>query len=657
MMHSIPRALAAALFGALAGPACVILGYALNPATTFSVDRLPPITSGLYKAERDGVHPFVWTSRQGVITLDGLDRRTPWSCVVHFRGARGPAIPQPDLVLAIDGVSRASKRATNEFQDIEAIAPERPLKPGLVLTMTSSQTFVPGGGDPRELGVQVDYVGCRPVRAAVVFPPRRSLGTSALSGALLGAAFGLTGITAGSAIGAAVLMAAAQAVPLTHGGALYSRYPSTMVWLAAWIALLLPLAVRAVEAINRQPLRNTARFAIAFSAAAVYLKLLGLLHPAKTIVDALFHAHRFDAVLAGRFYFTQLSGSATPFPYAIGLYLFAAPWSLVTHNHVALLRIVVIACEAITGALLYLMIVRTRGDRLAGAVAVALYSLVPLSYEIIGNANLTHAFGQSVALATIAAVTIWPLEPKHVARFTIVVLLATLGFISHVSAFMLLFVALLAVAFFYRAMGGQALLGPARSVALATTIGLVLSVVLYWGHFGDLYKARLAHLGDASPSTLAETRSPATVKAAAVDGGSGEPVLGREPVSLGRRVSDAASQTVRNFGWPILVLAVAGLWPLVRGGRDRLVFALAAWSVVWLAFVGFSVLTPADKGYQRDAWEFIGRIEHITSPAAVILAAIGATWAWRAGRVARVAATVLMIAAVAAGVRAWVGWL
>ena len=47
-----------------------------------------------------------------------------------------------------------------------------------------------------------------------------------------------------------------------------------------------------------RPLRNTARFAAAFSAGALFLKLLVLLHPNMPVGDAMFHAHRFQGVLA-----------------------------------------------------------------------------------------------------------------------------------------------------------------------------------------------------------------------------------------------------------------------------------------------------------------------------------------------------------------------
>ena len=92
----------------------------------------------------------------------------------------------------------------------------------------------------------------------------------------------------------------------------------------------------------------------------------------------MFQAHRLQWVLDGRYYFTQLMPSGVQFPYAIGLYVFSAPWAAITRDHVTLLRIVVCATECVAGAMLYPMIVRTWGDRLAGAIAAALFAVVPI---------------------------------------------------------------------------------------------------------------------------------------------------------------------------------------------------------------------------------------------------------------------------------------
>jgi hypothetical protein len=60
--------------------------------------------------------------------------------------------------------------------------------------------------------------------------------------------------------------------------------------------------------------------------------------------------------------------------------------------------------------------------------------------------------------------------------------------------------------------------------------------------------------------------------------------------------------------------------------------------------------------FQRYSLEFVGRVAYATYPAAVILAGVGAAWAWRSGRVLRVVSVVLLALAMAAGLREWVQW-
>jgi len=658
MMHSIPRAIAAALLGALAGAACLVVVHAWNPAIIFEMDRaLPAFVTGFYPLERNGQETFVWTAERAEVTLAGLDRRVPWTCSVRFRGARAPQDPQPELVLALDGVRAGAWGGTNEFQDAQVTAPATPLKPGLVLTLISTTTFLPGGADPRRLGVQVDRIVCHPA-SGIVLPPRRALGAAALPAAFLGAAFGLIGMTAGSAIGAAVVMAIGQAFALVSWSALYGPYPSLVVRLAFWIALAIVACVTLLQSARRELLRNTARFAIAFSAGALYLQLLALLNPSKPLVDALFHAHRFEYVLAGRFYFTQLSTSATPFPYAIGLYLFAAPWAFLTGNHVALLRVIVSAAEVMAGALLYVMVVRAWGQRLVGAVAVALFSLVPVSYGIIGNANMTNAFGQAVSIVTIALVTVLAERLRRVGPFVGVVLLATLGLMCHVSTVVLLTSTLLTIAVLFHWLGGQPLRTAARSVLLVAVAACVLSTVIYWGHFGDVYSAQFARMRAPVSTRPAAGGAASGAVSAPATGEPGAPTLGRSTPPLQQRVGQAVAQTVANIGWPVLLLAIVGAWRLkVEGARDRLGLVIGAWGAVCLAFVAFSVLSPGDRTYQQDASEFIGRVEHATMPAAILLAARGAIWGWRGGVALRFASGALLLAAVFTGIRAWIAWL
>ena len=175
----------------------------------------------------------------------------------------------------------------------------------------------------------------------------------------------------------------------------------------------------------------------------------------------------------------------------------------------------------------------------------------------------------------------------------------------------------------------------------------MFSVVVYHGQFGEAYE------------TLNRVRARgATAQAPGSDPGTG---TGSDPgdlYRLHRRAVRAAGLGVTDFGWPIVLLAGAGIWRAWSGGgRDRLTLVLAAVGLTYLAFVAMSVAAPVEAGFLRYADEFISRVDYATIPAVVILAALGAAWAWRAGTMLRIASAGLVIAAGFSGVQRWIAWL
>jgi hypothetical protein len=660
MIRSVVRPAVTAALGAMLGVMFVVAFYARDPAFDLSMETdLSAIGTGFYPTEHDGTHAFAWTMREADLSLAGLDRRVSWACSVRFRGARpNDAIPQPRLTLSADGQTGSVFEATNEFSEARIAVPPRGATPGLTLSLTSSSVMVPGPSDPRSLGVQVDRIACSPSGAGIAWPPAAAMRTAAIGGGAFGAALAGIGIPIVAALAGTVIVSAAQALVLTDGISPFGSFLAKADVFAAWIAGLMFVSAGLLGAMRKQPLTHAARFVVAFSAVSLYLKLIALVQPSKPLIDAVFHAHRFEWVLAGRFYFTQLSTSATPFPYAIGLYLFAAPWSWLTRDYVTLLRVVVCATEVAAGALLYPMIVRAWGDRLAGAIGVALVGLLPLSYGVIGSSNLTNAFGRSVALVAIALVTLWALKSRNVGQLIGLVLVTTLAFISHISTFVLLMVTLGVTWLLFRGLGGQPLRQVARSVLLATILAALLSVALYWGHFGSIYQTQLSRLSAAA--TVASTQpAPGIAAGTSPDpAAGGRPELGHTTVPLMGRITATARQTLVNFGWPVVLLAIVGGWRLsILRRPDRLTLVLAAWCATHLAFLLVSLLGPRNVRYQQDAWEFIGRLEHASSPAAFVLAGLGASWAWRAGTWWRLISGALLIGALAVGTRAWLGWI
>ena len=251
--------------------------------------------------------------------------------------------------------------------------------------------------------------------SAIVLPPRSALTGVALASAALGAAVALLGVTPASAVGTAILLSAALAALVARGFGPYTDYADVVARTTIWTGAVTALLAAGVRRLRGEPFRNTAKFAIAFTAAAFLLELLVLLHPNMPIGDALFHAHRFQDVLGGRYYFTSIAPGNYQFPYAPGLYVFAIPFAGLVRRGAAdmtLLRTIVCAADALAGLLLYGMAVRVRGDRLAGALAVGLYHLIPLGFGVVVVGNLTNAFAQSISVAALALMAVAGRAPR-----------------------------------------------------------------------------------------------------------------------------------------------------------------------------------------------------------------------------------------------------
>lgn len=618
------RAAAAAVIGALASAVWLALFYVTSDGLRmeFAVDPPRPI-SGFYAAERDNASglTFAWTGAEAAIRLPGLDRRHPWMLTMRARTARPQLRENPTLALFVDGVQLHTAEVRPDFSTITMLVPARPERRGLTLVMRSSSTFVPGGGDPRELGVMVDVVELSP--DGFVLPPADIFFTAMVSGGALAASLALLGITAGSAIGGAVLLTAGQGAMLAHGFGAYSDYPeivSRLAWATAGVVVAGALLGRWRE----HPFRNTARFAIAFSAGACFLKLLVLLHPDKPIGDALFQAHRFMTVLRGNFYFTSTAPGGYDFPYAPGLYVASIPFASLVQREfgdMALLRIVTTVADAAAGLLLYWMVARMWTDRLAAALAVAMYHLIPLRFGVISGGNLTNAFAESVAVGALALIAGWTLRNSTIVFTTALSIVLTVAFLSHTSTFAILTMCVVATVAMFWWKGGPALRWPSVTIAIGLIVAVILSIAIYYAHFIDTYRTEFARLG-----TEAKTAAP--------DAG-------------GRSVLERALAVPRYaylyFTVPAMVLAAAGALDRWRfGSRDRLSLAVGGWGLACTLFLLLGVLTPVDMRYYLAA-----------TPVIALLAAAGASSGWQKGKTWRIVTVLLLSWAVWIAVQTW----
>jgi hypothetical protein len=600
MTRAVGRALAAALFAALLGAAGVAMFYAWHPALTVELDRDPPrLLSGVYSPERDEASglTFAWTGADVVLRLPGLDRGRNWTLDLRVRGARPLPSDNPDLTIVADGATLATVHTSTAFQDITVTIPARPERRGLTIGLRSSKTFVPGPGDPRPLGLMLDRLSLAP--DGVVLVPRPALYASSLASAAMGAAIALLGVTAGSAIGGAVLLSAGVAAVIARGFGPFTSYPDTVTALSVGIALALAGLSLALQYWRGHPLRNTARFAAAFSAASLLLKLLVLLHPDMPIGDAMFHAHRFQGVLGGNLYFTSIAPGGYSFPYPPGLYVFASLFSGLVRRgagDVDLLRIVTCSADAAAGLLLYYVVATARGNRLAGAMAVAIYHLIPLSLGVLTTGNLTNAFAQSVAVAALALMAS-TLKLERWGWTALLTLVLAAAYLSHTSTLAIVFAATVTTAALFWWRGGPALRSPAAAIGFATAGAALLAIVVYYAHFMDTYRTELARIGHE------------TVTAAPAAGGR----------TIGDRLRLVPYSLGIYFGAPVLVLALVGAAELaLKHGMDRLTLAVTGWTLSCLAFLLIGILTPVDMRHYLAA-----------VPAVAIVAGYGAAWAWR----------------------------
>lgn len=635
-MNGLRPVVVSSVLGALAGAAALVFAYAARPAIVLDMDtELSALARGFYPVERaPGGLTFAWTRERAELHLPGLDRRSPWVVTVRVRGARPDPALLPELRLAVDDTVVSATQTTNAFVEVTADVPASVENDrGVVLSLIVSSTFVPGPDDPRSLGVMVDEVRVAPASDAVVLPPRRALGAAMLSAGAFGGALATIGLTNIVSVGVAVVVALAQAVVMSGGLGPYEPYGGDMAWFAFAITLLLVAGVWIAERVTARRFRNTARFAVAFSAVVLFLELATLLHPSLPAGDALGQAQRFGWVLDGRYYFTSVAPGGYQFPDAIALYLVAAPFTLVVHGlpaHVDLLRTVVAVADALAGLLVYLMIVRASGDRLAGAIACGLFHLVPLNFQVQVAGTLTNAFAQSAFLVTLALVALGTVRAGSRRGLAIGVAAATVAALGHISTFAILVPVLAIVAVLFATIGGPVLRGSARTVAWLAVATLVLAVTLYY-----------AHLLDAAREPFAR-----------ITGELGRPVAESDPGgrSLGARLAVVPHHLLTYYGLPVLALAAAGTtWIVRRQQRDRLSLVLLAWALGCGAFLVLGVLTPVDM---RPYLAFF--------PALAVLGGIGAAWMWRRGGAAQAAAGALLAWVVTRGVWEWLrplaGW-
>src|SRR5688572_29944571 len=273
-------ALSAVAASAAAGAILVWAAYGLRPGFTLEMDRpMPAIVSGFHGPERVNRETFAWTRREATMRLPGLDRRQPWDCTIRLRGGRQDVSTLPEAIISVDGIVTIRHQTGNDFSDPAWRLPES-ASTGAVITLSASNTFIPGGGDKRELGVYVDRWSCSPLSGFVPFPPGPVMKAAAIAAGVFALVLILMGASPIVLAAGITTLGALQAVPLVTGLGSFGAFALPPVWVAVMVAALLWVTFGVLSRLLGRPVSTAGRVALFVTAAALYLKLLMLFHPA-----------------------------------------------------------------------------------------------------------------------------------------------------------------------------------------------------------------------------------------------------------------------------------------------------------------------------------------------------------------------------------------
>jgi hypothetical protein len=293
---------------------------------------------------------------------------------------------------------------------------------------------------------------------------------------------------------------------------------------------------------------------------------------------------------------------------------------------VVLLRTVTAAADTAAALLLYTVVASVWRNRLAGAIASAIYHLIPLQFAVLTTGNLTNAFAQAVAVVAMAAIGSGQVRMDRRGAIVLLTLILTAAYLSHTSTAALLFVAAIATSLLFLLRGGVQLRSAATAVAIATLIAAVVAVAIYYAHFLDTYQAEFARIGRETAANTADAG-------------------GR---TAGGRLAGIPYLLRIYFGVAALVLAIfGGIRLLRRPAPDALTLTVGGWALSCALFLVIGILTPVDLRHYLAA-----------VPVVAIAAGYGAAWAWNESPAPhrawwRIGAALLLAATIRAGFEHW----
>jgi hypothetical protein len=626
MSSSVSRALAVAGAAACAAACLAAVVYVRGAEIARSVDnggawyaRTPGwfVARGVYPSEHapDGA-AFAWASGRVRIQIPRLDRGVEHRLRVRARSGRSPAEPPPTLRVVVDGLETAPVPLTAEWQDVQVpLPPAR--RAGAVVLLETDQTFVPGPQDQRTLAFTIARLALSRTDGGPVMPDRDAFLHVAVFAGAVALAAAICLLPASMTFVAGLAAGAAVSLLLVFDSAFLSGYSATFVELAV-VTVVLGGLVAALSRLAEPAARQACCVAALLVIVVTCVRLAVFAHPDAPIGDSMFHVHRAQEVRAGQYLFTSITPKPFyEFPYPIGLYLVAQPFWERFSDRVFLLRAIALVADGLVAFGLFAAVSARWQSRLAGVLATAIALALPVVTQTISTANLTNAFAQSCFSLAIVWIA-WSLPSTRwlVAALGSIALLCA-GYLSHFST-AVVGMPVAALAAILVALSRDDREARAwRWLAGSLVLALILSYVVYYSHFHEVYARTLSRIG----TEKAETSLVATLAEHSES----------KPVTMLRFL-------LVNFGWGALLLAIAGCAAAMkRGWREGWTLVLAALAVTVVTFFTLGAFTPIEM-----------RANLAAHPLVAALAALGAASLWANGG--------LLPRALALAGLAWTAW-